>query len=816
MNDLKYAFRQLSRTPGFTLVAVLSLTLGIGANTAIFSLVNAVLLRSLPVPNPQELRVLKWTGSNAKIGLYSGAIFDEAGRTKGDAFSYAAYAGLKEEAGEVARIAGCKSLFGAAVRADREAFVATGSMVSDNFFSVLGVRPLVGRLLSADDGRSGAPPATVISYSLWEREFGLDPEALGRSLLINGHPFTVIGILPRAFHGVRPSEGTAFYVPLSAQPELEPRWSTADASQWWLQLLARRRAGISDALMQSALEVAFAHQADALMEKPELLVEDGSAGPDYVRQRLRTPLLLLLGVVGLVILVACANLAGLSLARGTARKHEFAIRAAIGAGRWRLMRQSFAESLTLSFLGAGLGTPLAFWGKDTMARLLAGSPEGLHYDTRLDASVLAFTLGITLVTTVMAGLLPALRASHASPASGLRSHTVRSSPRLGGGRFLVVTQVALSMLLLTAAALYGKSLLNLVEIDPGFNTENILLFRLDPHNAGYEGARSQTFFDQVLGGISRIPGVRSATLTQFALLSNWRSDLADVKLPGKPAEEKHEPRAQRLSVSEQFFETMGIPMLQGRGFEISDRAGAPKVVVVNSAFAREYFQDESPLGKTMEIKGEVWRIVGVCTDAVYSNLKLGAPPTVYFSFRQDPIPATYVAVRTALPPLALTQAVRKAVAEVNPNVPIASVSTQEELRAANMSQERLFAALCGGLAFLATLLSWIGLYGLLAYSVTRRFKETGIRMALGARPLDVAIPIVREGLLLALCGIAIAVPVTFGLEGLIKNQLYNVSPNDPLALVLSTAGLLLVALAATSIPAFRASRVDPMEAVRYE
>jgi predicted permease len=819
--DIRYGFRQLLKGPGFTAVAVLSLALGLGANTAIFSLVNAILLRSLPVPNPQELRVLRWSGTDAKIGNFTGALYDDgANRSTGDAFPYPIYSQLREETRDLADVFGYKTLHGATVRGQREAFVAEGSMVSDNFFSGLSMRPQIGRLLTAEDDRDRATPAAVISHALWEREFSLDPAVLGQPLLVNGHGFTIVGVLPRGFAGVRPADEIAFYIPMSAQPQLQPDWPRTAEKRWWVQVMARLKPGASGTQLQAGADVVFARLVESVMQAPKMLVEDGRSGPAYDRNYYRKPLLLLLGVVGVVILVACANLAGLSLARGAAREHEYAVRAALGAGRWRLVRQSLVESLTLALAGAALGVLFALWGKAAISCLLAGSPDGLHYDTALDTTVLAFTLATALVTALLSGLLPAVRAGWVNPSSGLQMRGTLGSPRLRLGRALVAAQVALSLLLLTGAGLYGRSLLNLVRINPGFQMENLLLFQLNARDTGYRNERATAFYAQVQDALARIPGVRSAAVSQNALLGGWMSG-GSFTLPGHPATGANRPRAHRLTVSEPFFVTMGIPILLGRGFTAADVEGAPKVVVVNETFARKYLAGGGSVGQSLragEFNGVPidWQIVGVCGDAKYDNIKTGVPPTVYFSFRQDDLASTFFAVRTSLPPLALVPAVRQALATVDPSVPLASVTTQELMRDSKIGQEWLFAALCGALATLALLLCCIGLYGLMAYNVARRTGEIGIRMALGATPRHIAGPVLREALLLALIGVGAGAPAAFAAGRVIRSQLYGVAPYDPLVLIVAVAALVTVALTAAWLPARQAARIDPMVALRYE
>jgi len=690
-------------------------------------------------------------------------------------------------------------------------------MVSENFFSALGVQARLGRLLSAEDEQDGAPPTVVISHALWEREFALDPGALGQTVLVNALSFIVVGVLPREFAGLCPADQTAFYVSTAAQPQLQPGWPRTSAGVWWVQAMARLKPGTSNAQFQAALDVVFARMTASLMKTPKVLVEDGRGGPSYDRNYYRKPLLLLLGVVGMVLLIACANLAGLSLVRGAARQHACAVRAALGAGRWRLMRPALTESLLLSLCGAGLGILLALWGKEVISRLIAGSVEGLHYDTTLDLKVLGFLLAVTLGAALLSGLLPALRAAGVNPLAGLKDRAALGVAHLRAGRVLVAAQIALSLLLLTGAGLYVRTLTNLVRINPGFATENLLLFQVIPRQAGYQGAQLAEFYGRVQQSLAAIPGVRSAALTQFKLLGGMMSGGSFFLLPGRTFEGGLEPQAHRLTVSETFFATMGLPVLVGRGLSVGDVEGAPRAVVVNETFARRYLSAENPLGQILRRKDDTdWQIVGVCRDAKYTDIKNDIPPTVYFSFRQDSVGGAYFALRTSLPPLAVATAARKAVAAIDPRIPLSDITTQKQVRDKRISQERLFATLCGALAGLAVLLSCIGLYGLMAYNVARRTSEIGLRMALGATGRHVAFPVLREALLLSLIGVAVGLPAAFAAGRLIRSQLYGVAPYDPLALAAAVGALVAVALFAAWLPARRAARIDPMVALRCE
>jgi predicted permease len=815
MNDLRYAFRQLLKNPGFTTVALGSLALGIGAGTAIFSLVNAILLRSLPVANPHELRVLQWTGKETRMRSISGYFNVEGNRTVAESVSPSLFLNLREKGADLADIFGFAPLDDVIVRARKEAFAANGLVVSDNFFSALGVRPFLGRSFAPGNNDPNAAQEAVITFDWWEKHFGQDSSVLGQTVTLNGSSLTIIGVLPRGFSGVRPGDPREFYVLLTPESQFLER-NVSATEHWWVRLMARLRPGDTDKQLKAALDVVFPREAEGQIKEPGILVQPGRAGLAFDRNAYGKPLLLMLGVVGLVMLVACANLAGLSLARGAARQHELAVRAALGAGRWRLIRQSLAETVVLALLGGGLGVLVAIWGRNAISRLLAGSLEGLRYDFSLDLTVLSFTFAAALLTALLAGLLPALRAGRADPLGGLKTRGALGVPRLRIGRVLVVAQIALSLLLLSGAGLYLRTLANLKQIDAGFDTEKLLVFQVNPGFAGYKEAQLATFYDRVQTSLAAIPGARGAGLTVFPLLDN-KSSSGGFTFPDRAASPSENLQTYRLVVGETFFATMGIPVLRGRGLSAADSDGAPKVIVVNETFARKYFPNENPLDRTISTWRADWRIVGVCRDAKYQNIKEPVPPTAYIPFRQFPLRyGAYFAVRTALPPLALATAVRKAVAEIDPAVPIARLATQDQLLDASISTERLYAALCGALAMFALLLSCIGLYGLMAFNVARRTNEIGIRMAIGARPVDVARAILREALILAAIGVAVGLPAVLAITRLLKSQLYGVPPNDPATLGIVTVVLVSVGLLAAWLPARRASKVDPMEALRCE
>jgi predicted permease len=832
--DVRFATRSLRKTPGFTFVAVLSLALGIGANTAVFSVVNGILLRSLPVPNPQELRVIQWSGVEPKIRSMTGSfniIGGGSGSSSGsmtfgtapgqralvDSFTYPLFRNLREQGAAQVDIFGYTDLNDVTVRARQEPFISTGLLVSDNFFTGLGVRSCVGRLFTAGDDYTGAVPIVVISHKWWEQQFAMDPGVIGQTVSLNGNGFMVVGVLPREFRGVGLADSKQFYVPMSAQPLLLASWSTTSSDQWWVHLMARVRPGVDRAQIQSALDTLFASQVKQVMTAPKVEITDGRAGPASDQSFYRRPLMILLGVVGVVILVACANLAGLSLARSIARQHEFAVRAALGSGRWRLMRQSLVESLLLALGGGAVGLLLAFWGRTFISRLLAGSEDGLSYDLSLDFAVLGFTVALSLGTAMLSGLLPAWRSGRADPASGLKSRTALGTPHLRMGRVLVTVQIALSVLLLAGAGLYIRTLVSLVRINPGFAIENLLLFQLDPDSAGLHSAAATGFYERVQESLARIPGARAATLTRYKLLAGMMSGGNFFTLPSHPELTGDKaPQANRLDVGETFYATMGIPVLLGRGLTAADTRGAPRVAVVNQTFVHNYFPNELPIGQALKVDNDEWQIVGVCGDAKYTDVKLDVPATVYFSYRQCATSSAYFAVRTALPPLALVPAVRKAVAAIDGNVPLSDITTQAAVRDQRISQEWMFATLVSALAGLALLLACIGLYGLMSYNVARRSGEIGVRMALGATSRDIVRPIVREALMLVGAGLAVGIPGALALARVVRHQFYGIAPHDPLTFVAGAILLLAIALVAAWLPAQRAMKVDPIVALRAE
>jgi len=820
--DVRYGLRMLVKSPGFTAVAVLSLALGIGANTAIFSLLNAVLLKSLPVRNPQELRTVNWVGYNTSLSNFTGGGMGRAsgGGMMAASFPYATYRDFRDRGTGFAEVFAYSPLWGCTALTPAGPASAEGLIVTGNFFQGYGAQTLIGRTLTPDDERPGADLVAVITYRWWERQFGLDPNALGRTVFINKHPFTIVGVLPQRFVGPTATDSSEFYVSMAAQPQLMSGYPLDSYDHWWVEIMARLSPGADEEQARAALDGIFRQAltvpgVTSKMDQPGIILEDGSRGPLMARRGMAQPMYVLMAAVGLVLLVACANLASLLLARGAARQHEYAVRGAIGAGRWRLARQSLTESLVLALAGGALGLVLANVGKAAILRMMSGFMDDFHLDTGNDLHVLVFTFGVSLATALLFGLLPALRSAWVDPVDGIKARTMAGVSRLRLGKALVTVQVGLSLLLVVGAGLAVRTFANLSSVDVGFDTENLLLFRLNAGQAGYEKEQLTEFYNGLGRSLAAIPGVRSVSCSNMTPLGGGKSS-SGISIPGRAAKPDEHLQADQMVVNESFFATLGIPLLQGRTFESSDTADSPHVAVVNEAFIREFLPDEYPIGRIFRHGSMDVQIVGVCGNAKYWNLRSEVPPIMYLPYPQWREGRMCFEVRSVLPAESIVPAVRKVAAAMDRNIPLTDVQTQTEQIGRQLTMERLFATLCGFVAALALLLSCIGLYGLMAYNVARRKSEIGIRMALGARPRDVAWPVVRGALFMTGIGAVLGGVGALVLVRLVKSMLYGVAPHDPLTLTASVLLLLAVAALAAWLPARRAAKVDPMVALRCE
>jgi predicted permease len=844
--DFRYGVRNLARAPGFTAVAVLTLALGIGANTAIFSLIDAVLLRSLPVRDPQKLVVFQWTAHNSPNtkGYYSymSCGSSNAGATEhGCSFSYPMFHQFRALQDAFSSVTALGGNVGLNLRGNGPARFVHGELVSGDFFDALGVRAALGRTFRPADDVPGAPPVAVLSYGFWQSAFGGDPAAVGRTVWLNNVPVTIVGVAAKEFPSLDPATARPMWLPLSLQPQLgenlngtmggdKPSLRAGD-DNWWVYLIARLKPEISLDKAQAAAD-AFFHTDVLDTTKKFLKSEDALRlvlipAPQVItglHDRFSTLLTILMTAVALVLLVACANVAGLMLARSATRQRELAVRLALGAGRTRIARQLLTESLLLSLAGGALGILLAYWSVQSLVALMSrGGLWPSHVAVQPDLRVLVFTVAASVFTGILFGLAPAFRgmrldltpALKESPAALATGISTRQLPNLGSS--LVVAQVALAILMLSGAGLLVRTLENLKNINPGFDTRNILLFSIDPTLNGYTNAQIYGLYSQLRQRLEDLPGVPSASYSFDPLLSGdiWSSSF---KIEGEAQNTQH--MTDGLQVGPKFFETLHIPVLAGRTLSPNDfnSAGGSTwcPAVVNGAFARQFFKEQTPLGRTISGLGDKYpscEIVGIVGDAKYQTLRSEISPTVYVPQKEGS--ATFE-VRTTANPETIIPAVRSIVSQLDKNLPVFAVKTQSAQIEGSLFQERLIARLSSFFGGLSLLLACIGLYGLLSYEVARRTREIGVRMALGARPSDVLRFVVRQGVGLSAVGAVVGILGALGLTRYIASLLYGVRPIDPLTF-LSVALLLgLVALAACYIPARRASHVDPMVALRYE
>lgn len=850
--DMRYGLRMLLKTPGFTTIAILSLALGIGANTALFSIVDAMLLRKLPVKEPERLVLLKSLSSaNFSVGSYTGSSNpDAAGRIVRTSFPYQSYRQFREQDSALSDV----FAFGQVslnINADGQADVVNGQAVSGNYHQGLGVQAVVGRTFTDEDDKPSASPVAVLSYRYWQKRFGGDPAIINKQINLNNVAFTIIGVTPQGFDGtMQIGSSQDVSIPIAQEPQVMPERGRMRGEVWWLRLMARLKPGVNTEQAKASLEGAFRQSVDehriarqALIKEqggtaikpleeadyPYLVLDPGSQGEMNARKYYAPSLYIMLGVVGLVLLVACANVANLLLARASSRQKEIAVRLAMGASRWRLIRQLLTESLLLAGIGGALGVLFALWIKDGLLAASEWGGSGMNaLTTTLDLRVLGFTLGLSMLTGLLFGIAPAWRTTRVDLTPALKDNVRNSSvaSRSLLSKSLIVAQVAMSLLLLVGAGLLLRTLVNLQKVDAGFNQQNLLLFTLDPGLIGYKGDRLTNLYKQASERIEALPGVQSVTFSRVPLLAQSMSSRS-VFLPGATTSPDGEIQSENTyihQVRENFLEAMEIPLLSGRRFSTQDDEKAPKVAIVNQAFAREYFGDENPVGKRISFDskkpGEI-EIIGLTRDAKYTRQREEVPPTAYLPWTQElrSVSSVTFEVRTTGDPNTAISAMRQAISEVDANLPLNNIKTQVEQAEQTLSQERLFAKLLTLFGLLAQQLASIGLYGVMAYGVSQRTREIGIRMALGAKQSDVLKMIIRQGMVLTMIGIVLGMAGAYILTKYLQSltdMLYGVKATDLLTFSVIAILLTVVALIACYIPARRAARVDPMEALRYE
>jgi predicted permease len=859
--DLRYGVRLLFKHKGFTLVAALSLALGIGANTALFSVVDAVLLQTLPVKEPSQLVLFEWqSGSAFRTNGMRGNINPGPPGTRGASmFRYDIIEKMRQARAAAADdplsdLFAFGPVHGLTAVANEQAEAVRGQAVSGGYYTGLGVQPMLGRTITDSDDSTAAPPVVVLTHQYWRERFAANPNAIGQQLKLNQTPFTIIGVTPPAFTGaLQVSDRPAVTVPLAFERVLlGDRSGMARAGRpdiWWINLMGRLKPGarleqaresLNGAFQAIALEVMPPPRRDNELAKidpkdyPRLVARSGSQGLMESREYYSATIYGLFGVVALVLLIACANVANLLLARASLRGPEIGVRLAVGAGRWRLIRQLLTESILLASLGGAIGVLFALWGKSALVAL-AGDTGFLpaEIDLSLNWRVLAFTLVVSLLTGILFGLAPAWRATSLDLSTAIKQgrRTTGAVSRLSKG--LVVLQVSLSLLLLVCAGLFIRTLYNLQRVDLGFNQENLLLFALTPGQGGYEDERLIQFYQQLSARLDNLPGVHAATFNSVPLIAKYRWN-NNVLLPGETVRTAGEHLTNRQTMRENYFTAMEIPLLRGRGFTARDDKHAPKVAIVNQTFSRRFFPNDDALGKRVregESNPEI-EIVGVVADTKYESQRSEIEPLLYTPWQQetDAIREMYFVLRTTVEPTALASTVRQVVRELDSDLPVTEVGTQEVRSHRTLGQERLYARLLGFFAGLALVLAAIGLSGVMAYSVAQRTNEIGIRMALGAQPANVLRMVIWQGMRLVLIGLIVGAACGYGLKRLLASQyfsprswqrqmaeqLYGVEGTDPLTFVVIASLLVAASLAACWLPARKASKVDPLAALHHE
>jgi len=833
--DISFGLRMLVRKPAFTVIAVLTLALGIGANTAIFTLFDAVLLESLPVREPSRLVLFS---DHVGEGTSTGSLPNGAW----ELFTSESYEFLKKQPLPFESLCAFRSgedpvtVHFSGENESGPIQRATVHLVSGNYFDVLGVDAAMGRSLRPDDDRLGADPAAVVSNGYWKQRLHSDPNAVGKIAILNGAAFTIVGVAPPEFFGERVRRPADYWLPLVFQPQIMQRATYSERTDtYWLALLGRLRPGATRLQAQEAGTIALQQfvtgkagsqptpESKESLAKNKIRLFDGGGGISGLRFTYSQPLRILLVVVALVLLIACANVGNLLLARAVARRTEVTVRLALGASRARLIRQLLTESVMLALVGAAFGVLLARWAVEALVKFLAPTSP-LH--TSLNGPVLAFTVGITLLAGIIFGLAPALQAGRVDLVTALKmgSSRVAGGPRkFATTQGLVVGQIALSLVLLVGATLFARSLLNLESHPLGFNQENVVLARINPRLAGYKPANVGALYRKLYDQLHALPGVQSATLASYSPLGGSNST-SSLTIQGYEPKQNESPSAQMIFVGPEYPHTLGMPLLLGREINLQDIAGAARVAMVNEAFVRRYLPNINPIGRKISFGDEnsnaEMEIVGVLKDAQFESADAkNIQETVFRALLQDQSQfalSVELETRTFGDPSAAVSAIRASVTQVDSKLPISGVQTLRQQVDATFKQQKLAARLVSFFGGLALLLACVGLYGVVAQSVARRTNEIGVRMALGAQRDNILWMVLRDTLTLLVIGLAIGIPAAFGAAHFISSQLYELRATDALSFTMGVLVLTAVTVLAGYMPARRAAKVDPIVALHYE
>ena len=835
LQDFRYAIRTLFKSPGFLAVAVLSLGLGIGANTAIFSLINAAMLRALPVVNPDQLVLLTDPGS-------SGVALETREWGVRNILSYPEFIELRAHNSVFSGVFAAQS-----APSDLDVFTGRGGseqstkahvqLVSGEFFNVLGIEPILGRAFTPqEDQVPGANPVAVISYGFWQREYGGDPRVVGSTIRAGQATFHILGVAPSGFHGMLVGSDLDVWLPITMQEQvLRGRNYLKPVDTLWLQVMARLKPGLSPKTAEAGINVAFQQilrgwAADLPTDKErtqmlgqKIVLRAGAKGASEVRDQFSDALLMLMAMVGLVLLIACANIANLMLARASGRQREIGIRVALGAGRARLIRQLLTESILVAALGGILGAFLAVWGTDVLLAMVSVGIIDLSLQVQGDSRVFVFTAALSLVTGILFGLAPALRASKLDVNRSLAANargSIGSRSGIQTGRALVVAQVVLSLLLLMSATLFVRSLHNMAIQKLGYDREHILITQIDPISSGYKGASTLALYQQIREQLRVIPGVQAVTLSNVSLFGGDSGD--KISLDSPMPQNPDDRRSRWTLAGPDYFKTVGIPLLRGREIDAADAARGAQVCLVNEAFAKFFFANSDPIGRHVTDEypttRETYEIIGVVADAKEHSVGEKPRPRFYANIFHPIGTVEHVTflLRTSRDPAGVIGAVRRTIAAVNRTLPVLSIRSLEEQIDRRLTTQRLLAELALFFGALALLMAAIGLYGVMSYSISRRTGEIGVRMALGASTRGVIWMVLRETLRLVAIGVAIGLPCALALGRLIANRLFGLTPSDPLTIALAILIILVATMMAGFVPAHRASRIDPMQALRLD